>query len=197
MAKQVNITPVSFKTAFDTAVTDTETGRALREAALAGMLDPWTKHLTTACVQACETLSLRASAKGHKLDLLPVARSEYLSLDVVAFPAEGRRWRFPSLIAELENQKGFDFIAYSLWKILSVRAGLRVLFCYRNEEGKAGELVRKLKTEVIDALGTQGRLDLDGETLVVVGTRTESGTFPYGFYSWWRLNAGTGIFNPL
>lgn len=186
-----------FKLAFDAATTDTANGSALREASLAGKLGSWTKHLTAACVDACESMDLQASAKGHKLDLLPVARSEYLSLDVVAFPNEGRRWRFPSLIAELENRQEFDFIAYSLWKVLSVRAGLRVVFCYRNEEGKAGELVRKLKAEVIDALGTQNRLDLDGETLVVVGTRTESGTFPYGFFSWWRLNAGTGIFNPL
>ncbi|MBE7497141.1 MAG: hypothetical protein HS117_19540 [Verrucomicrobiaceae bacterium] len=193
----MNPTSQAFQTAFHSVVNGTEAGAMLREASLEGKLGPWTKHLTASCVQACEELSLRASAKGHKLDLLPVARSEYLSLDVVAFPETGRKWRFPSLIAELENRQDFDFIAYSLWKILSVRAGLRVLFCYRNEEGKAGELVRKLKTEVIDALGTQSRLEMDGETLVVVGTRTESGTFPYGFFSWWRLNAGTGIFNPL
>jgi hypothetical protein len=193
----VTITSTSFKAAFASAITDSEVGSALREAALAGKLDPWTKHLTTACVQACEAMSLHASAKGHKLDLLPVARSEYLSLDVVAFPAEGRRWRFPSLIAELENQQGFDFIAYSLWKVLSVRAEMRIVFCYRKEEGQSGELVRRLKSEVIDALGMDTRLGLEGETLVVVGTRSESGTFPYGFFSWWRLNVGTGIFNPL
>tara|TARA_R110002049_G_scaffold31806_1_gene107004 strand:- start:654 stop:1034 length:381 start_codon:yes stop_codon:yes gene_type:complete len=126
-----------------------------------------------------------------------VSRSEYLGLDVVAFRAEGRKWRFPALIAELENQRDFDFIAYSLWKVLSVRAGLRIVFCYRKEAGMAGELVRRLKTEVIDALGLNARLNLEGETLVVVGTRSEGGTFPYGFFSWWRLNVGTGVFNPL
>lgn len=193
----MDLTHENFKTGFNKVINGTQTGDALREAALAGQLGPWTRHLTTACVQACESMNLQASAKGHKLDLLPVARSEYLSLDVVAFPAEGRRWRFPSIIAELENQQAFDFIAYSLWKVLSVRAGLRIVFCYRKEEGKAGELVRRLKTDVIDALGVKSRLALEGETLVVVGTRSESGTFPYGFFSWWRLNAGTGIFNPL
>jgi len=40
--------------------------------------------------------------------------------------AEGeKRWRFPSAIMELENSPGEDQIAYSLWKVISVRADLR------------------------------------------------------------------------
>jgi hypothetical protein len=40
----------------------------------------------------------RSRARGHRSDLLPVSRSEYLALDIVAFEIAGdRRWRFPVL----------------------------------------------------------------------------------------------------
>src|SRR5580700_5307780 len=51
---------------------------------------PHAMGLTTTVVEACGVIGLRASAKGHELDLLPVPRSEYLALDVTAF-AEGPR----------------------------------------------------------------------------------------------------------
>ena len=35
----------------------------------------------------------------------------------------------------------------------------------------------------------------DGETLVVVGSRAEAETFPYGFFSWWLLDGNTGTFS--
>ena len=38
------------------------------------------------------------------------------------------------------------------------------------------------------------RTGLDGETLSVVGSRGEAGTFPYGFFKWWRLEKNTGKF---
>ena len=39
--------------------------------------------------------------------------------------------------------------------------------------------------------------DLSGETLVVVGSRDESATFPYGFFKWWKLDTNTGTFRLL
>jgi hypothetical protein len=38
------------------------------------------------------------------------------------------------------------------------------------------------------------RAALEGETLVVVGSRNESSTFPYGFFQAWKLNSNTGRF---
>ena len=78
----------------------------------------------------------RGAARGHKSDLLPVSRSEYLALDVVAFETAGdRRWRFPVGVFELENSPADDLVAYSLWKVCAcarvcawcfVTAGTRV-----------------------------------------------------------------------
>src|SRR5437899_12532040 len=68
---------------------------------------------------------------GTSWNLLPIHRSEYLALDVVAFAEGEKRWRFPSAIMELENSPTEDQIAYSLWKVISVRANLRIVFCYR------------------------------------------------------------------
>lgn len=33
---------------------------------------------------------------------------------------------------ELENSRDSERIAYSLWKVLCVRAELRIVFCYRS-----------------------------------------------------------------
>jgi hypothetical protein len=181
-----------FREAFFAAARDGSASQRLREAGLCGPLGDWTKALTTTVVEACGAIGLRASAKGHELDLLPVPRSEYLALDVTAFAEGPRRWLYPTLVAELENQTKADFIAYALWKALTVRAALRVIFCYRKEREAVGELVSYLNGEVVEALGVATRADLDGETLLVVGTRAEASAFPHGFFAWFVLERNTG-----
>jgi hypothetical protein len=169
----------------------------LRETSIAARLGEWTKTLTGTVVTSCEEMDWSATAKGHRLELLPVSRSEYLALDVMAFPAGEKRWRFPAAIFELENSKDDDRIAYSLWKVLSVNASLRVVFCYRQQAEDGGQLIRFLQDDVIKAMQLTGRMALEGETLVVVGSRSDSDTFPYGFFRWWRLNTNTGAFSIL
>jgi len=186
-----------FRAAFFAAARDGSAALRLRETGLSGSLSEWTKALTTTVVEACGTIGLRASAKGHELDLLPVARSEYLALDVTAFAEGPRRWLYPTLIAELENQVKADFIAYSLWKVLTVRAALRIVFCYRKEREAVGELVSYLNHEVVEALGVAARAGLEGETLLVVGTRAEASTFPHGFFAWFALERNAGRFTTL
>lgn len=186
-----------FRKAFFAAARDGSASLRLREAGRNGPLGEWTKALTTTVVEACGAIGLRASAKGHELDLLPVPRSEYLALDVTAFTEGPRRWIYPTLVAELENQTKADFIAYSLWKVLTVRAALRVVFCYRKEREAVGELVSYLNREVVEALGVATRADLDGETLLVVGTRAEASTFPHGFFAWFALERNAGRFTTL
>jgi hypothetical protein len=166
----------------------------LREAALAVRLMPWTKALTSAAVDACAYLGWNASAKGHETQLLPVSRGEYLGLDVIAFAPGERRWRFPLAVMELENQAREDVIAYSLWKLLSVRATLRVLFCYRKEASQAGPLKTHLQDEVVKAMDLNTRAALEGNTLLVIGRRAEAEIFPHGFFAWWQLDANTGRF---
>ncbi len=186
-----------FRAAFFTTATEGSASARLREAGLHGSLGEWTKALTTTVVEACGAIGLRASAKGHELDLLPVPRSEYLALDVTAFAEGPRRWIYPTLIAELENQAAPDFIAYSLWKVLAVRATLRIVFCYRKQRDEVGTLVSYLNREVVEALGVATRAGLEGDTLLVVGTRAEAGTFPHGFFTWFALERNAGRFTTL
>lgn len=176
------------------AVLRPENAEPLRTAAMQERLGDWTRAMTTVVVEASEDLGWRASAKGHLLQLLPVGRSEYLALDAMAFADGQKRWRFPAAVCELENSVDDDRVAYSLWKVLCVRADLRVVFCYRRSPDDGAALVRKLRDEVIQAMALEGRMALDGTTLLVVGCRDESSTFPYGFFKWWRLDTNTGMF---
>ena len=166
----------------------------LQEASLRGQLGQWTAALTEVVVSACEAMGWQASAKGHKLELLPVARHEYLSQDVMAFVEGKPRWSFPAAVMELENRQDEDHIAYALWKVLCVRAELRVVYCYRRSGSEVAALVQFLQNDVIAAMGIQGRMALTGQTLVVVGSRDEAGVFPYGFFKWWELEQNTGTF---
>lgn len=172
-----------------------EASTALREAALEARASQWTRALTAVVVGTCEAMEWKGAAKGHRSSLLPVSRQEYLGLDVIAFDLAGdRRWRFPVAVFELENSGGDDRVAYSLWKVLCVRAQLRVVFCYRRDEGEGARLVRHLSTEVAKAMELSERAALVGETLVVVGSRNESKTFPYGFFKDWVFDTNTGRF---
>jgi hypothetical protein len=135
-----------------------------------------------------------ASAIGHKAKLLPVDQSEYLAVDVMAFGDGAKRWRFPVAVAELENSQESDRVAYSLWKVLSVRADLRIVFCYRRRREDGPGLIRLLEAEVVQAMELAGRVRLEGETVLVVGSTNEAAYFPYGFFQWWQLDVGTGRF---
>ena len=166
---------------------------ALQEAA---QLTDWTRALTAIVVGSCEAMAWKGVAKGHKSTILPVPRQEFLGLDVVAFePAGERRWRFPVAVFELENSTADDRVAYSLWKGLCVRSQLRVVFCYRQDSGDGSKLVRHLAAEVARAMEIPERTAVIGETLVVVGSRDETKTFPYGFFKDWLFDANVGRFS--
>ncbi len=172
-----------------------ETSIALRESSVSGDLKRWTEALTSIVVGTFPKMGWRGAARGYRSALLPVPRSEYMELDVVAFETAGdRRWRFPVGVFELENSPVDDLVAYSLWKILCVRASLRVVFCYRRNAGEGSELVRHLADQVINAMEIPTRAELGGETIVIVGSRSEIATFPYGFFKDWTLDANTARF---
>ena len=98
---------------------------------------------------------------------------------------------------ELENSAREDQIAYSLWKVLSVRAEPRIVFCYRRNGEQIPALLRHLWEEVIKAMGLAGRVKLEGTTLLVVGSRSESWTFPFGYFGWWSLDTNAGKFQRM
>ncbi len=112
----------------------------------------------------------------------------------MAFSDGTKQWRYPVAVFELENSKDNNRIAYSLWKVLCVRADLRVVFCYRRSSDEESALVRFLRDEVIHAMELENRLKLEGQTIVIVGSRDDSGTFPYGFFKWWTVDINTGTF---
>lgn len=165
----------------------------LREASLRSDLARWTAALTAVVARSIEALGLSPTAKGFRCVVLPVRRSEYLGQDVMAFEAAGTGWKFPVAVCELENSADDDLVAYSLWNVLCVRCGLRVVFCYRPEAVAAAPLMAQLAGAVVSAMPIAER-SASGETLVVVGSRNESSTFPYGFFQAWKLNPNTGRF---
>lgn len=172
-----------------------ESSPALRNAALQGQLGLWTSALTGVVVATCEVMGWKGAAKGHRSTLLPVPREEYLALDAVAFePAGDRRWRFPVAVFELENSRADDRVAYSLWKVFCVRTALRVVFCYRRDAEEGAELVRHLNDELVRRMAIVERANLGGETMLVVGSRSDAATFPYGFFKNWTLDANTAGF---
>ena len=183
-----------WQTSFWQTLRQHESAERLKEAALQSRLGEWTSALTTVVVATCEAMDWRASAKGHPLDLLPIAHGEYLGLDAIAFATGQTRWRFPVAVIELENSRDDNRIAYSLWKVLCVRADLRIVFCYRRSAEQASALIRFLCDEVMKAMSLETRMSLEGETLVVIGSRDESATFPYSFFTWWQFETNTGIF---
>jgi hypothetical protein len=185
---------IQFRTALFETLQEDSFMPLLKDAASVGRLKPWTTALTGAAVAACKRLGWNASAKGHQSKLLPMVRGEYLGLDVIAFAPGERRWRFPLAVMELENQGREDAIAYSMWKVLSVRATLRVVFCYRKEASQAGPLKSHLQDEVIGSMDLGTRAALEGDTLLVIGRRAQAETFPHGFFAWWQLDTNTGRF---
>lgn len=166
----------------------------LKDASVRSDLARWTATLTGVVVRSFERLGWAAAGRGHRCAVLPVKRNEYLSQDVMAFQSTGSGWRFPVAVCELENAADADLVAYSLWKLLCVRCALRILFCYRPESHEGPAFVASLADSVVNAMPVAERAALDGETLVVVGSRSDAGTFPYGFFQAWKLNSNTGRF---
>lgn len=170
------------------------TAKKLRDAAIAGDLSRWTQALTNLMAESLRRLELDVAGKGHRCTTLPVAREEYLAIDVAAFERTGDSWRYPVAVCELENSTREDVVAYALWKVLCIRDSLRVVFCYRSARTDGTRLVAALADRVVRAMAPDDRQRLTGDTVVFVGSRNESTTFPYGFFQAWRLNRNLGRF---
>lgn len=173
---------------------DRPSADALRDASLRSDLTLWRSTLTGVVVKSFEGMGWAAGGRGHRCSVLPVKRNEYLSQDVMAFAAAPAGWRFPAAVCQLENSPDSDLVVYSLWKMLCVRCGLRVVFCYRPDPSEGPVFVSSLGSSVVNTMPIAERAALDSETLVVVGSRSESSTFPYGFFQAWKLNSNTGRF---
>ncbi|MCL4267286.1 MAG: hypothetical protein KJ069_29175 [Anaerolineae bacterium] len=65
----------------------------------------WTAVMTETIIHTCTALGWQAAAKGYKGISLPVARSEYLSVDVMAFQPGPDKWKFPTAVLEWRNRR--------------------------------------------------------------------------------------------
>lgn len=177
-----------------------EVAEKLKAAALSRRLRDWTTQLTSAVVASCRAVGWEAAAKGFPMARLGQPGQEYLGLDVFAFEAgrlDGVHWPPPVAVFELENSTRDKRVAYSLWKALCVATELRVVFAYRPSWESGRALVSGAGESVVGSFSIPERSRLRGETLLVVGSRGEGGTFPYGYFKVWALDANTGRFRRL
>ena len=191
-----------WRSSFLRIIEDAAVADPLRENAVPGKLTTWTAHLTSAVVASCDLLGLQAAAKGHGLDLLPQAGQEYLGLDVTAFlPAatEMPSWPYPLMAFELENSRSDCRIAYSLWKVASVRTALGVVFAYRKNWEEALALVDRLASAVPDAYapGLGWTVQSDSQIILAMGSRSDNEAFPWGYFKFWSFDRNVRRFKKL
>lgn len=175
-------------------------GDALKSASLGQDLRQWTTDLTAAVVKSCEGVGWVAAAKWNPCRRLPKKGQEYLGIDVMALPPEGSdacRWPMPLAVFELENHRTDVRVAYSLWKVLCIRAPLRVVFAYRPDWEQGRQMVNAIGDDVIGGMKPEQRSALDGQTVVVVGNRGEGETFPWGYFKFWLLDTNLGRFEKI
>jgi hypothetical protein len=191
----------TWRSAFLDQIQQTWVAEDLKRAALAEDLTSWTTYLTTAVVKSCEPLGWDAAAKWNPSKRLPQHGKEYLSIDVMAFPpvraGQTVLWPPPIAVFELENHRTDQRVAYSLWKVLCVRAALRVVIAYRPDWEQSRSLVTALGRDVIGSLSTEQRTGMDGQIVVIVGNRGDGETFPWGYFKFWLLDNNLGRFDKV
>lgn len=188
-----------WRAAFLTVVQEPEVAAPLKEAALAEDLKTWTRCLTAAVVASCRQLGWLAAAKGHRLAELPQPGQEYLNMDVMAFPSAPApgRWRLPVAAFELENHRTDDRVGYSLWKVLCLRAELRVVIAFRRDWEQSRCSVDAIGRDVVGSLGVAERMAIAGETALIIGNRGDGETFPWGYFKMWLLDMNVGRFEKI
>ena len=131
----------------------------LKSASLAEDLKTWTTCLTGAVVEACVQIGWQAAAKGYPFDRFPKPGKEYLNIDVMAFPGDwpNEIWCFPIAAFELENSRSDDRVGYSLWKLLCLRARLRVVCAFRRDWNETRSLISQLNSDVLGAMSLAER----------------------------------------
>jgi len=72
----------------------------------------------------------------------------------------------PRAVVELENSYDIEKISYCLWKILCVRAPIRVLICYQKGADKVATLKQRLEDVIWQGSLVKGT---DGDLLVIIG----------------------------
>jgi hypothetical protein len=191
----------TWRAAFSDQIQQPWMAQELKRAALAEELLGWTSSLTTAVVKSCESLGWDAAAKWNPSKRLPQPGKEYLSIDVMAFPPiradKVEPWPLPIAVFELENHRKDQRVAYSLWKVMCIRAMLRVVIAYRPDWEQSRSLVAALGRDVIGSMSIDQRAGLEGQVVLIVGNRGEGETFPWGYFKFWLLDNNMGRFEKV
>lgn len=189
----------SWQSAFFDSVQEPSSNERLKVASLAADLRSWTSELTHVAVRSCQAVGWVAAARGNPCERMPQVGQEYLGIDVMAFPASPGmdRWPTPTAVFELENHHTDDRVAYSLWKVLCIRASLRVVFAFRRDWEASRQTVSSVGRDVVGCMLPQERMALAGQTVLAIGNRGEGETFPWGFFKWWLLDTNVGRFEKV
>jgi hypothetical protein len=190
----------TWRSSFGACVQQPLVADRLKAASLKADLKSWTSDLTTVVVNSCSAIGWDAAAKKHPYQRLPKAGQEFLGVDIMAFlPAaeDKTHWPMPLAAFELENSRSDRRVAYSLWKVLCIRAKMRVVFAYRPDWELGRRLVGTVCDHVIGALKPEEQSAIDGQVVMVVGNRGEGETFPWGYFKFWLLNRNLGRFEKI
>lgn len=114
---------------------------------------------------------------------------EYLNIDAVFIdkseydlPEERKGWDpfvLPRAVVELENYYDRMKISYCLWKILCVRAPIRVLICYQSNANNVLTLKQHLESIIWQGSLMKGT---DGDLFVIIGDGSVKGEASWGKY---------------
>jgi len=126
-------------------------------------------------------------AIGEKADCYVVSRAskdrkysgEYLNMDAMFIDnSDYTDWDsddwdppvLPSAVVELENDDRFAKITYCLWKIICIRAEIRVLICYQTNKDKVNSLRKRLEETLMSRRLME---TAKGELFVIIGDATK------------------------
>jgi hypothetical protein len=110
-------------------------------------------------------------------------------LDAAEFDVHLDQVRDGSARKDYQDPEGVFSRTFLNRNLLDLAAG-----AIRRLAGDRATLVRHLTDHVVRPMGIEERSHLGGETLVVVGSRNEAATFPYGFFKEWFLDTNTARF---
>ena len=110
------------------------------------------------------------------IDAVFIDRTEY---DLTKKESEWDPFVLPRAVVELENRSDRMKISYCLWKILCVRAPIRVLICYQSNPNRVIALKEHLENVIWQGSLMKGT---DGDLLVIIGDESSWSEASWGEY---------------
>lgn len=143
----------------------------------------WTEFLGAIMDEVGKKMNCRIARRrpGEKLS------GEYFNIDVMfiddaEYDLSGEERDpcvLPRAVIELENYYGPQKISYCLWKILCVRAPIRVLVCCQESNNKVATLKQQLENIIWRGSLTKGS---DGDLFVIIGDESVGTKAPWSDY---------------